>query len=103
MSEVYTIVVNRRGNEKDVSGTIPELIEYFGYTLEVGQSWQHEKGNKKINRNPETIEELVKNLNNAKKNASANGQPDTYYTCDDVDDWDDEDDIDEDDIDEDDY
>jgi hypothetical protein len=67
MSNIFTIVVHRRGNEKDVSGTIPELIEYFGYTLEVGQSWQHEKGNKTINRNPETIEELVKNLNNAKK------------------------------------
>lgn len=96
MSEVYTVVVHRRGNEKDVSGTIHELIEYFGYTLEVGQSWQHEKGNKKINRNPETIEELVKNLNNAKKNASANGQPDTYYTCDNVDDIDEDDDFDED-------
>lgn len=96
MSNIFTIVVHRRGNEKDVSGTIPELIEYFGYTLEVGQSWQHEKGNKTINRNPETIEELVKNLNNAKKNSASNGCPDTYYTCDDVDEFDEEDDFDED-------
>ena len=29
MSNIFTIVVHRRGNEKDVSGTIPELIEYF--------------------------------------------------------------------------
>ncbi len=94
MSE-YTIVVNRRGNEKEVTGTIPELIEYFGYTLEVGQSWQHEKGNKPINRNPETIEELVKNLNNAKKNAAANGHSDTYYTCDEVDDIDEDDEYDD--------
>ena len=96
MSEVYTIVVNRRGDEKEVSGTIPELIDYFGYTLKVGQAWQHEKGNKRINLNPETIEELIKNLNNAKKNSYANGQTDTYYTCDDVYDFDEDDEDDDD-------
>lgn len=46
----------RRG-EKVVSGTLEELINYFGYTLEIGNSW-----NKKINRTPKTIKSFVTNL-----------------------------------------
>ncbi len=80
MSKVFTIVVHRRGNETEVKGTITELTEYFGYTLEVGRSYEWERGNKRINKNPRTISSLVNNLNNAKRNAAANGQPDTYYS-----------------------
>lgn len=54
-------------------GTLEELVRCFSYTLEVGQSWQHEKGNHKINCNPKSIETLVKNLGWAKDNAAANG------------------------------
>ena len=28
--------------------TIAEAVEYYSYTLEVGASWSHEKGNKKL-------------------------------------------------------
>ena len=38
-------------------GTLPELIKYFGYTLEIGNSW-----NKKINRTPKTIKSFISNL-----------------------------------------
>lgn len=79
----YEIRITRESwngtKERTVSGTMEELIEYFSYTLEKGASWQYEKGNKKINRNPKTIASLVSNLNNAERNAAANGCPSTWY------------------------
>jgi hypothetical protein len=77
-AKVFTIKVERgsfyRNSSSDlVTGTLEELIKYFSYTLEVGASWQYERGNKKINRNPKTIASLVSNLYNAKNNAAANG------------------------------
>lgn len=77
--KAYTIIQHRRGQATEISRTLEEFIKYFGYTLEVGQSWQHEKGNKKINRQPKTIKSLITNLNNAKTNAAANGHSDTWY------------------------
>jgi len=74
-------------------GTIDYLVQAFSYTLEVGESWQHEKGNHKINRNPKNIDSLVKNLQWAKDNAAANGYSGTYYTAlsvNDLDNYDDE-------------
>ena len=65
--------------EKEVSGTLEELIEYFRYTLECGRSWERERGNKKISLHPRTIKSLVTNLNNATNNAAANGYSGTYY------------------------
>ena len=59
--------------------TIAEAVKYYGYTLECGESWQHEKGNKKINRNPKTIKSLITNLNKASNNSARNGCGD-YYT-----------------------
>ena len=49
----------RRG-ERIVEGTLEYLIGYFGYTLEVGNSW-----NSRINRNPKTIRSFVTNLQNS--------------------------------------
>lgn len=61
------------------TGTIDELIEDFHYTLEKGKSWEHERGNKKINMNPRTGANLVKQLNNAATNSSMNGAPAITY------------------------
>ena len=58
--------------------TIDEAVKYYSYTLEVGASWQHERGNKKINRNPTTIKSLIANLNKASSNSAANGCGDFY-------------------------
>ncbi len=55
---VHTIIKRRRGEEKEVSGTVAELTKYFGYTLEVGYSY-----NPKISRHPKTAQSLVLNLN----------------------------------------
>jgi len=60
--------------------TIKEAIDYFEYTLMCGQSWQHERGNKKINRNPKTINSLISNLNNAVNNSAMNGYAGRSYS-----------------------
>lgn len=78
--KIHIIEVHRRGYIRESSGTLSELTKSFSYVLEVGESWQHEKGNKKINRNPKSIKTLVDNINKAKTNAAANGCSDTYYT-----------------------
>lgn len=77
--KLHKIEVQGPRSSHIVEDNLENLIEYFGYTLEVGQSYQHERGNKKINRNPKTIKSLITNLNNAKSNASANGCASTYY------------------------
>lgn len=66
--------------EKEVTGTLEELTEYFRYTLECGRSWERERGNKKISLHPRTIRSLVTNLNNATNNAAANGYSGTSYS-----------------------
>lgn len=72
--KVFKIEKSKSGRAYTPSiGTLDELIQDFEYTLEVGQSWEHEKGNKKINRKPKGIKSLVTNLYNAKNNAAANG------------------------------
>ena len=82
--KVYTIQItqHRVGRDDTIrvqKGTLQELIETFKYTLECGQSFQHEKGNKKINVNPKTIKSLVTNLNNAINNSALNGYAGKYY------------------------
>ena len=73
-------VNHNRGSEYFSEGTLEELIQYHGYTLECGQSWEYEKGNKKINRNPKSVKALITNLNNAVNNTAANGYAGvTYY------------------------
>jgi hypothetical protein len=58
--------------------TVEEAVDYYGYTLECGASWSHERGNKKINRRPTTIKSLITNLNNASNNSARNGCGDYY-------------------------
>jgi hypothetical protein len=69
----------RTGSTSYLEGTLKELIRKYSYTLEVGESWQNEKGNKKINRNPRGIKSLVSNLNNAVNNSAANGYAGITY------------------------
>lgn len=80
MAKEFTIISHRRGKETKYSGTLEDLVKTFSYTLSTGQSYAHEKGNKKINCKPKTAQSLVTNLNNAKRNAAANGCSDTFYT-----------------------
>ena len=58
--------------------TLEEAIEYYAYTLQVGASWAHERGNKKINTTPKTIAGLMTALNNASNNAARDGNGSSY-------------------------
>lgn len=58
--------------------TVEEAVEYYSYTLECGACYQHEKGNKKINQKPKTIQSLITNLNKASDNSARNGCGDYY-------------------------
>ena len=77
LPKVFRVTMSKSGRGEtrtyEQVGTLDELIKAYSYTLEVGQSWQHESGNKKINRAPKSVATLVKNLYNAKNNAAANG------------------------------
>ena len=64
---------NSRGSVTSYEGTVAELTQMFSYSLDCGKSWEHEKGNKKINTQPKTIKSLVTNIENAKNNSAANG------------------------------
>lgn len=55
--KVYKLKKEYKGRENIIDGTLEELIKYFSYTLEIGNSW-----NRKINRKPKTIKTFVKNL-----------------------------------------
>ena len=78
--KIFKIVSTRRNRDSETVGTIAELTKYFGYTLECGASYSHEKGNAKINRTPKGIKSLVKNIDNASNNSAANGWSDTCYS-----------------------
>lgn len=59
---VRTTKMRMRGENRvyEKTGTLEELINCFGYTLEIGNSW-----NSKINRNPKTIKSFISNLQKA--------------------------------------
>jgi hypothetical protein len=70
---------HRSGTTAGITGALSDLIEAHAYTLECGASWQHEKGNKKINCQPKSIAALITNLNNAVNNTAANGYASISY------------------------
>lgn len=79
--KTYVLERNRRGETKQLEPmTLQELVENFRYTLETGKSYEHEKGNRKINVEPKTIKSLITNVNNALNNAAANGYANHWYT-----------------------
>ena len=81
MTKIYTVVCERdRGSNLKFTGTIEELVNgVFGYTLDCGRSYQHEKGNSKINTNPKSAASLITNLNKAVNNSAANGYAGKRY------------------------
>lgn len=84
----YTVLVHRRrwGETRTTryTGTVERLAtEVFGYTLLCGQSWEHERGNSKINTHPKTAKSLVSNLNKAVTNSAANGCPAEWFELED--------------------
>jgi hypothetical protein len=78
--KIYTIIKTRKGVNTEITGTLPELMDYFRYSFECGKSWEHERGCKKINMNPKTIKSFMTNLGNAKSNSAMNGNSNEYFT-----------------------
>ena len=83
MAKQYTInttAIRMMSDSKNyqTSGTLPELIQYFSYTLECGESYSSNKGCKKVDRNPKTIKGLITSLNNAASNTSVHYQSKFY-------------------------
>lgn len=85
-TDVYTIEMENSGSMGSrpsryyyQTGTLEELIKAYYYTLETGQSYEREKGNKKINMKPRNVEALVDNLNKAVNNSAANGYAGKNY------------------------
>jgi hypothetical protein len=57
MTKTFTIVKTRKGRKTEITNTLPELIKYFSYTLEVGHSY-----NPKIKLQPTTIRSFISNM-----------------------------------------
>jgi hypothetical protein len=72
--KTFCIIKTHRGRPNEVRGTIPELIDYFGYTLECGHSW-----NKRIPLEPKTIKSLVNALNNSARETQGRCYDPDYY------------------------
>jgi len=79
--KIYKVTMTKDISDRKyiTTGTLEQLITYFGYTLDKGESWQHEKGNKKINLNPKSIKSLMTNLYNSENNAAGNGYSDCSF------------------------
>lgn len=80
--KIYKVgkTTSRNNRTTYFEGTLEYLINnVFGYTLECGKSWEHEKGNKKIDTKPKTIKSLITNLNNAQNNSAANSYSGVDY------------------------
>lgn len=75
---------DRTGSVYYLYGSVPELVQACSYTLDCGHSWQHEKGNAKINCKPGIIKSLVNNLNNAVNNSAANGYGGKTYFAEEI-------------------
>lgn len=60
------------------TGTLPELIQTFSYSLECGASYSRERDNKKILLQSKSIKSLISNLNKASQNTT-NGAFGPYY------------------------
>jgi hypothetical protein len=81
MKAEIRIIKSINGKDSEIVGTLEYLVNNnFGYTLECGQSYEREKGNKKINRNPKSGKSLVDNLNKAVNNSATNGYSYVYYS-----------------------
>ena len=60
MAKVFYVASEHRGRTTVWAGTIDQLVNVFGYTLECGHGW-----NPRVNRNPKTIKALISALDKA--------------------------------------
>jgi hypothetical protein len=79
MAKLYKVISSKNNRTSEYIGTISDLLEIFSYTIECGKSYEHEKGNYKINTNPKGIKSLISTINKSRSNAAANGYSNTKY------------------------
>ena len=72
---IFTLIKHRKGQERTLTMTLPEFIDYFSYTLEVGASWD-----RKVNRNPRTFTAFVSSLRRACEAEEGCCYGRTYFT-----------------------
>lgn len=72
--KTYTIIKTRKGRQSETTGTLAELTECFGYTLECGASY-----NAKISRQPKSAKALVSALNRATDEIQRGSYDPNYY------------------------
>ena len=84
ITDYYSPMYGGRDREYTQEGTLEELIKAYSYTLETGKSYEREKGNKKINLNPKTVQQLCDNLQKAKDNAARNGYSGHSYSWEEI-------------------
>ena len=77
--KAYTIIKTHKGKTTEITGTMPELIEHFGYTLKAGASYNGQKGCKKVNESPKTIKSLMTALQNAVYNTQGSSYEQDSY------------------------
>lgn len=73
-TKTYTVIKHRRGRANEVTRTLPELVEYFKYTLDSGAGY-----NPKVNTNPKTVKGLVTALNKATDELQSGSFDPNYY------------------------
>lgn len=73
--KTFTIIKHRRGGKKSATeGTVAELTEHFGYTLQCGHSY-----NSKISLSPKTAKSLVSALNKSVDQIQKGSYDPDYY------------------------
>ena len=70
----YTIRKTHRGRVSEKTGTLSELIEYYGYTLECGHSWNH-----RIPLKPRTAQSLLNALDDSVRELQRGSFDPDYY------------------------
>jgi hypothetical protein len=79
VGQVYTVLVDRQGGIKPVTGTMEELLHYFRHFLHQGRIYEkglgYGVGRHKINMEPKNVQQLVDELNKAATNIVANRPP----------------------------
>lgn len=70
----FSITKTRRGRETTKTGTLAELTEYFGYTLQSGNSY-----NSRISLAPRTAKSLVSALNKSVSELQRGSYDPDYY------------------------
>lgn len=79
---IKPLTIRKTHRDREYYNTFPSVYEatrHYGYTLQAGASWAHDRGCKKVNQNPTTAKALIAALDNAVHNTQGSCyNPDSY-------------------------